>query len=177
MRKLALALLSTISLMCAAPAQAYPPKPQDWETLSANNAAFLGAWDAFVYSYQPGGGKDLDEVQAELTQQMVAVNAACTQIRDQIGSGMLFGPEQWTKGFAHTCWALASFQKAGGRNLADKVCGETKDALNFFTAFKPKKWPADYPQAQEHIAQFSDANHLLREVLFDAGAKQCKPLN
>lgn len=163
-------------LISATPALAYPPKPQDWQALSANNAAFLAAWVGFVSNYKPGGGKSLDEVQDDLASQMVSVNAACTQIRDQIGSGMTFGPEQWTKGFAHTCWALASFQKAGSRNLADKVCGETKDALNFFTAFKPKKWPQDYPEAQDHIAQFTQANHLLREVLFEAGAKQCKPL-
>lgn len=169
-----LVLLATFVM--AVPSYAYPPKTQDWQALDSNNSRFLMAWDSFVVQFQDGDATDLKSLQATMSAQMGEVNSACAAIRDQIGSGGLFGPEMWTKGFAHTCWALASFQKAGAHDLAAKVCGETKDAINFFTAFRPKKWPADYAAAQDHIGRFTKVNNDLREILTAAGAKGCKPV-
>jgi len=182
MKKTAITIRGFCLILCAslclpATAWAYPPKSADWVALGENNKALISAWQSFGANIElaPTGG-NLEAIQEQLKPQMASVNAACGRIRDQIGMGGLFGPDMWTKGFAQTCWALASFQKAGAHDFAAKMCGETKDALNFFHAFKPRKWPTDYPAAEADIASFVEINNGLRKLLFESGIRDCKPI-
>lgn len=177
MRHFTLIILSLFIINIASPALAYPPKAQDWVMLGDNNKELINAYMQFGENVKISDSlESLKDIQEQFTAQMGGVNAACKKIRDQIGTGGLFGPDMWTQGFSQTCWALASFQKASNHSFNEKICSETKAAINFFKAFRPKKWPADYPQAEADMAKFVVINNTLREIMFTAGDKKCKPI-
>lgn len=159
------AVLAAVALTVAAgTAAAYPPKDADWTALESNAGAVITAWDAmdFIATVNATDTADMGAFRATMKSRMAGVNAACAQVRDQIGTGGLFGPEMWTQGFRQTCWALATFQKDFTPSAGEKLCGETKDALNFFKQYKPAKSPARYPMAGVHVSRFIEINETLK---------------
>lgn len=158
---------ATVLTVAAGTAQAYPPKESDWVALSANAGAAITAWDKadFVGAINSAPAGDSDAARAILRQRMVAFDAACTKIRDQIGSGGLFGPDLWTQGFRQTCWAMATLEKDFTPSNQAKVCGEAKDAINFFKQYKPARSPVAYPLAPDHVARFIAINETLKQAV------------
>lgn len=148
----------------ATTAAAYPPKDADWTALQNNAGEVIAAWDAldFVSTVNATDTADLATFRASMRAKMVGVNAACAQVRDQIGAGGLFGPEMWTQGFRQTCWAMATFQKDFTPSAGEKLCGEAKDAIKFFRMYKPAKSPAQYPMAGAHVTRFIEINETLK---------------
>lgn len=164
-------MLAAVTLTAAAAvagtAAAYPPKDADWNRLETNAGAVIAAWDQmdFVATYNATDMSDMSAFRATMKARMAGVNAACAQVRDQIGSGGLFGPEMWTQGFRQTCWALATFQKDFTPSAGDKLCGEAKDALNFFKQYRPAKSPTQYPMAGAHVSRFIEINETLKSTV------------
>jgi hypothetical protein len=165
--RLAGVLAATALTAAAGGAAAYPPRDADWAALETNAGAVIAAWDQmdFVATYNATDMSDMGAFRATMKARMAGVNAACAQVRDQIGSGGLFGPELWTQGFRQTCWALATFQKDFTPSGGDKLCGEAKDALNFFKQYKPAKSPARYPMAGVHVTRFVEINETLKTTV------------
>lgn len=159
--------VATALTIAAGTAQAYPPKESDWTALSANAGAAIAAWDAadFVGAVNSAPAGDSNAARAILRQRMAGFDAACGKIRDQIGSGGLFGPDLWTQGFRQTCWAMATLEKDFTPSNQAKVCGEAKDAINFFKQYKPARSPAAYPLAAEHVARFVAINETLKQTV------------
>lgn len=166
-RRLAGVMAAAALTATAGSAAAYPPKDADWTALEANAGAVIAAWDQmdFVATYNATDMSDMGAFRATMKARMAGVNAACAQLRDQIGSGGLFGPEMWTQGFRQTCWALATFQKDFTPSGGDKLCGEAKDALNFFKQYRPAKSPARYPMAGVHVSRFAEINETLKSTV------------
>jgi hypothetical protein len=164
-------MLAAVALTAAAAvagtAAAYPPKDDDWKALETNAGAVIAAWDQmdFVATYNAADMSDMGAFRATMKASMAGVNAACAKVRDQIGSGGLFGPELWTQGFRQTCWAMATFQKDFTPSGGDKLCGEARDALNFFKQYKPAKSPARYPMAAVHVTRFIEINETLKTTV------------
>jgi hypothetical protein len=162
-------LLALILLGMAGPAAAYPPKPQDWLNLRDNAEAVIEGWKQAVGRTNEEFDSltrldDLSAIQSFLKERMGPLNAACGKMRDQIGSGGLFGPEMWTQGYRQTCWAIASLQNAKN-NTRSKVCDESKSADRFFISFRPKKLPENYVEAGDHMRMFGAINKSLRDLL------------
>lgn len=151
----------------ASTAAAYPPKDADWVALQTNAGAVVAAWDEmdFVATYNATDMSDMGAFRATMKARMAGVNAACAQVRDQIGTGGLFGPEMWTQGFRQTCWAMATFQKDFTPSAGEKLCGEVKDSLNFFKQYRPARSPAQYPMAAVHVGRFIEINETLKSTV------------
>ncbi|MBI5941769.1 MAG: hypothetical protein HY859_15240 [Caulobacterales bacterium] len=166
--KRAIGILAATALTIAAgSAQAYPPRESDWVALSTNVGAAIAAWDKadFIGAINSAPAGDSGAARAILRQRMAGFDAACGAIREQIGSGGLFGPDLWTQGFRQTCWAMATLEKDFTPSNQAKVCGEAKDAINFFKQYKPARSPAAYPLAAEHVARFVAINETLKQAV------------
>ncbi|MFZ4605897.1 MAG: hypothetical protein ACOYM5_06525 [Caulobacter sp.] len=164
-------LAATMLTAAAGAALAYPPKEGDWVALSNNAGSAIAAWDTadFVGAINGAPAGDSDAARAILRQRMAGFDGACALIREQIGSGGLFGPDLWTQGFRQTCWAMATLEKDFTPSNQAKVCGEAKDAINFFRQYRPARAPAAYPLATEHVARFVAINESIKSVV-----KACK---